>query len=200
MDGSNKGITRERIYKTAAALFAGKGYENATMRELAEELGIRGSSLYNYFPGKREILLGLYEKYSKMQKEVLPDIDSVLEKAKRDPPMDILMSLNHYFPEDVEGMMGDILVIAASKMSNDKASADLVLSSILATVDLAKRVILYLIETGRIEPLNVEMFCRQLLHVRISAVAQHALPSRLDAEKWARDFRYLHELAIKPTG
>ena len=200
MAGRTKKLSKESIYKTAAKLFANKGYENATMRELAEVLEINVSSLYNHFPGKRDILLGLYEDYAKKQERILPDFNSVLSKAERESPMDVLMSLNHYFPEDVNGMIGDILVTAASKMSNDPKSADLVLSSVKAAVALARRVIEYLIDSGKIEPLNVEQFCQQLLHVRISAVAQHALPSRLDAEKWARDFRYLHELAIKPTG
>ena len=200
MTYNSKQINKEKIYRTAASLFAKNGYENTTMRELANDLGISGASLYNHFPGKREILLGLYDEFAKMQEEILPDIESVLKRAETEPPLELLMSMNHYFPSDSEGMMCDVIVTAASKMSHDPKSAELVGSSIMKTVNLAKSVIYRLVELGRIEPLDVEAFSRQLLHVRISAAAQHALPTRLNTEQWTRDFRYLHELVIKPTG
>lgn len=47
---------KKQIIDTAAKLFREKGYNAVTMRDLAEELGIKASSIYNHIPSKQEIL------------------------------------------------------------------------------------------------------------------------------------------------
>ncbi|MEN9964540.1 MAG: hypothetical protein RL582_1635 [Bacteroidota bacterium] len=47
---------RETITQQAAVLFRRKGYASSTMRELAEEIGVEASSLYNHIGSKVEML------------------------------------------------------------------------------------------------------------------------------------------------
>lgn len=47
------------IKQAATRLFAGRGYHNTSMREIARELGMNQSSLYHYFKGKEDILFAL---------------------------------------------------------------------------------------------------------------------------------------------
>lgn len=44
------------IIKTAAKLFKIKGFSAVTMRDLAQEMGIKAASLYNHIPSKQAIL------------------------------------------------------------------------------------------------------------------------------------------------
>jgi len=55
--------TRERILDAALTLFSRDGYEGASVREIARQVGIRESSLYNHFAGKAEILAELMKAY-----------------------------------------------------------------------------------------------------------------------------------------
>lgn len=48
--------TRDKIIDAAVDLFAKKGFEAASMREISEAVGIKKSSLYSHFKGKDEIL------------------------------------------------------------------------------------------------------------------------------------------------
>lgn len=48
--------TRERILEVALALFAEKGYEATSMREIAEHLGITKAALYYHFDSKADIV------------------------------------------------------------------------------------------------------------------------------------------------
>jgi AcrR family transcriptional regulator len=47
---------RERILEVAAKLFASKGWENTTTRNIATEAGIAAGTLFNYFPSKESIV------------------------------------------------------------------------------------------------------------------------------------------------
>jgi len=50
---------RDEILKAAARIFAEKGYAGSTIKEIAAQADIAEGTLYNYFDGKREILLAI---------------------------------------------------------------------------------------------------------------------------------------------
>jgi AcrR family transcriptional regulator len=52
--------TRERILEAALGLFADKGYEATTMRDVAREAGTSLGLAYRYFASKEEFALALY--------------------------------------------------------------------------------------------------------------------------------------------
>jgi AcrR family transcriptional regulator len=56
--------TRARLYETAIALIAERGYEATTMRDVAARAGVSPGLLYRYFPGKRAVVLALYDNLS----------------------------------------------------------------------------------------------------------------------------------------
>jgi len=53
---------RAEILDAAARVFSEKGYANATIREIAEDADMAEGTLYNYFGGKREILLAVAQE------------------------------------------------------------------------------------------------------------------------------------------
>ncbi|QOR35137.1 TetR/AcrR family transcriptional regulator [Clostridium sp. 'deep sea'] len=53
---TNQSNTKRRIIESAISLFYEKGYEHVTIREIAKAVGIRGSSIYNHFNSKENIL------------------------------------------------------------------------------------------------------------------------------------------------
>jgi AcrR family transcriptional regulator len=48
--------TKERIFDESLELFSKKGYEAVSVREIAREVGIRESSIYNHYKNKEAIL------------------------------------------------------------------------------------------------------------------------------------------------
>ena len=54
--------TLDRIRRTAATLFAERGYAGTSMSKLAGEVGIRKASLYNYYPSKEALLQDLVDR------------------------------------------------------------------------------------------------------------------------------------------
>jgi AcrR family transcriptional regulator len=59
---TNKGEeTRGRIYDAALALFRERGFEAATMRDIAGAAGMSLGAAYHYFPSKEAIVLAYYD-------------------------------------------------------------------------------------------------------------------------------------------
>lgn len=51
--------THARLLAAAAALFAERGFGGTSMADIAERVGVRKASLYNYYPSKDELLMEL---------------------------------------------------------------------------------------------------------------------------------------------
>ena len=58
--------TRRRVYEAAVALIRERGYEAATLRDVATRAGVSPALLYRYFPSKRAIVLALYDQLSEL--------------------------------------------------------------------------------------------------------------------------------------
>jgi AcrR family transcriptional regulator len=68
-----KAATRKRILQAARRLFAGKGYEQTTTRDIAELADIASGTLFNYFPAKEAIVECLANE---AMDEVLAQVDA----------------------------------------------------------------------------------------------------------------------------
>lgn len=53
--------TREKILDAALELFTSKGYDKASLREVAEMVGVTKAALYYHFPSKENLLSALVE-------------------------------------------------------------------------------------------------------------------------------------------
>lgn len=55
-DNKPKITTKEKIFEVSIDLFSEKGYDAVSIREIAREVGIRESSIYNHYKNKEAIL------------------------------------------------------------------------------------------------------------------------------------------------
>ncbi|MDP8958560.1 MAG: TetR/AcrR family transcriptional regulator [Actinomycetota bacterium] len=67
--------SREDVVRAAGRLFARRGYHGTSMRDLGDELGLLGSSLYSHVGGKEELLVEVIgrgaERFQALVEEVL---------------------------------------------------------------------------------------------------------------------------------
>jgi AcrR family transcriptional regulator len=71
--------TRTRILEAALALFRKRGFENATMRDIARESGVALGAAYYYFDSKDALVMGFYER---AQRELDPLLEGALSKTQ----------------------------------------------------------------------------------------------------------------------
>src|ERR1700735_5665724 len=67
--------TRERILDIALELFNEKGYENTSLREIAERLGTTKAALYYHFERKQDILLELHLRLHALGREAVEQLE-----------------------------------------------------------------------------------------------------------------------------
>lgn len=88
---TTKTNTREKILAAAMRLFAENGYHATSVRQIAQEVGFRESSLYNHFHSKDEILQTVLSNHG------LGFVKEILEKnylnREIEDPHQLLMSL-----------------------------------------------------------------------------------------------------------
>jgi AcrR family transcriptional regulator len=70
--------TRQRALDVALELFTEQGYEKASLREIADRLGIKKASLYYHFPSKEALLAGIMEN-------LLAPVDELVSWSQTQP-------------------------------------------------------------------------------------------------------------------
>ncbi|QUI25419.1 TetR/AcrR family transcriptional regulator [Vallitalea pronyensis] len=117
--------TKNKILTTALDLFAEKGYSNVTIREIAKHVGIKGSSIYNHFSGKEDILSGIleYQNYfnEKEYDNKIAGVDPC--EISKDTPLEMILemalttSLNMFSSED---MIKILKILSQNQLSHPK--------------------------------------------------------------------------------
>jgi AcrR family transcriptional regulator len=89
----SRGNTRQRIQEVALELFAERGYEKTSLREIAEQLGVTKAALYYHFKTKEDLITSLFED------QVLGPADALIAWARTQEPTALetkLEILNRY--------------------------------------------------------------------------------------------------------
>jgi AcrR family transcriptional regulator len=98
------GDTRERIKEVALELFTEQGYEQTSLREIAERLGVTKAALYYHFKSKEEIVHAFVE-------DRVASLADLVEWVKAQPPgpQTRLEFLNRYAAEIDMGKQHSIM-------------------------------------------------------------------------------------------
>jgi AcrR family transcriptional regulator len=80
---ADAGDTREMLLQAALALFADKGYEGTSVRDIARAVGLSESGLYAHFSGKRDIFDAVFARLGPLS--AIQALDD-LEAPDGDPP------------------------------------------------------------------------------------------------------------------
>ena len=71
--------TRERIFRSALDIFHDRGFDSATMREIAARAEVATGAAYYYFASKDAIVLAFYEQ---ARREMAPQIERALDESR----------------------------------------------------------------------------------------------------------------------
>ena len=74
--------TKQKIIDVSIDQFSKKGYDSVSLRQIAEEVGIKKSSIYSHFPSKEAILMEIFNYFTNLFEHdaLLNDKDLVLDE------------------------------------------------------------------------------------------------------------------------
>jgi AcrR family transcriptional regulator len=127
--------TREQIRSVALEMFAERGYDGTSLREIAEQLGITKAAVYYHYKTKEDILVSLLEDF-------LGQVDGLLDWAEDQPPGP---ATRHAVVE----RYAELLSGRASKLARFMQEGQPAIRELAAGLDLRKRF-------GRLIPLLID--------------------------------------------
>lgn len=96
--------TRSRILEAALSVFRERGFEKATMREIASEAGVAVGAAYYYFDSKDALVLAFYER---AQSTMHAETEAKLDKAKNlEARLDAIISAKFAYFEPNRRLLG----------------------------------------------------------------------------------------------
>lgn len=115
--------TTNRILETAAQLFARKGYDNVSLREIAEGVGVKESSLYNHFESKQAILDSLFKEFAVRAPLSRPSDDELEKMMTIMSLQDILKNIIFYVGRNIDSILENTaIIIQCEKFRNALAA------------------------------------------------------------------------------
>lgn len=125
--------TKWDIFATSIDLFSKIGYTNVSLRDIAKEVGIKASSIYNHFSLKDDILLTIYNFYEENYKVSLPNINELVDLIGKIRPQEIFDKCNFFYEKDLQTHMDRIVIIAQEEKNRDKRAEDLIKNVFIET-------------------------------------------------------------------
>lgn len=143
------GSNREKILKAAAALFASKGFEGTSVRNIAEKSGISVPGMFYYFPSKEMILYQIMTSfmdnaYKKIMEIYGSDID----------PTEKLSEVCKFYVEQYAGHKNELTILVSEMKSLDSIHRKICIEKERDYVKALKSLLEDLDERNQLKPIN----------------------------------------------
>lgn len=148
---------KEVLLEAAAQVFARKGYQRATIREIAEEAGVASGTIYLYFEDKRDLLLGIAEQLAALIPRELP------AHATPDEERSFIQHVMDEQLRVVEQHRPFFRAVAAEMWTDDALRAQYVnrvLAPIINTIELFLQIGM---DTGKTRPHDPQIVARAMV-------------------------------------
>lgn len=88
--GNGRGSTKNAIYEAALDAFAEKGYSGASLRDIAQRVGVEVASLYNHISSKESLLFVIIMQTSR---ELYDALDEAREEASDGDELEVMRAV-----------------------------------------------------------------------------------------------------------
>lgn len=193
--------TRDKILRASILLFADRGYDDVSMRDIAAETGIQAASIYNHFPSKQDILRSIHDFFVEQHRQSAPSVENLLLLAETEPPHQVLAKMGFHYPPDIQELMSAALVIASKgiKGKDDLGNEQFIQKFLFdSSMNLIIPLVNRMIALGKVEPLDVKVFAHLLTYYAFSAAVLAPTTMGIDLEQYYNGLSMILSL-VKPV-
>jgi AcrR family transcriptional regulator len=127
-----KRARERRILKAARGLFGKKGYDQTAMESIAVTAGVAVGTLYNYFPSKPQLLLGIVRRQTE---DLVFAGEQALEKLPEDPVLAVTTLIDVYLGVLDELDRSLLRKVFSAALSEPRTTGERVLESDLRLIE-----------------------------------------------------------------
>lgn len=120
-----KPTTKDKIFDSALFLFSEKGYDGVSIRDIARAVGIKESSIYNHYQGKRTILDDICSQFIKTLSVSRPSLAEIEEMLKTSRPHEIFLYLIVSYGQRINPKLSLMAKIVFSEQFHDEEVHDI---------------------------------------------------------------------------
>ncbi len=140
---------REKILKAATALFASKGFEGTSVRNIAEKSGISVPGMFYYFSSKEMILFEIMTSFmDSAYKKILEIYNSDIE------PTEKLSEICKFYVEQYAGHKNQLTILVSERKSLDSRHRQICIEKERDYVKALKSLFQDLAERNLLKPIN----------------------------------------------
>jgi len=161
--------TKEVLFDQAIQLFAQYGYENVSVRTIAQRTGIQPSSIYNHYDSKEAFLTEIYTYYVRHcsdSRVPLGRAKKIMEKGTRKEIISCLFVMFHSPDEVKTARLVLTTKIIWMRMFQDETAKKLCLDLLKSTIEYTTEILNHGIAIGRIPPFDVDNYAMFLFRER----------------------------------
>lgn len=170
---------RAQILDAATRVFASKGFNRATIRDVAQAAGIADGTIYNYFANKSDLLMGLLDRLNDTERR-----PASLAQVTMAPFADFMRV---YLRERVEALWSNADLFRAvlpELLANPELRARYYDEVIAPTMTLAEGVLRGLIANGTVRDLDLPLSMRIVAGSVLGLMVLQLLGDEMLAARW----------------
>jgi len=170
---------QERILDAAAAVFARKGFHQATIHEIAELADVADGTIYNYFDNKLDLLIALVVRVAEL--EQLPS--ELLQGLGGDARAFFVTAFQERL-SSIEQQEGMLQAVLPEVLVNPDLRRQFHQQYVLRVAALLEQYVQAQIERGRFRPVNVSLLVRILQSTFLGMLTMRFLGDETLQTKW----------------
>lgn len=187
--------TKERIFDVSLDLFSQKGFDAVSVREIAREVGIRESSIYNHYKNKEAILDAIIEYFkSELSQSGLPE-EEATDLMEQSPKVFFEVGARAYIDQINTPQMEKIWrLVSIETYHNQKIRGFFKKELLEEPLTVWENVFQIFIEKNMIKPLNPRTLAYEYFSFIIFLFFEYFVL------KYDEDFNSFMDLALEKLG
>jgi TetR/AcrR family fatty acid metabolism transcriptional regulator len=145
----------ERILEAAAAVFADKGFHQATIRDIAELADVADGTIYNYFDNKFDLLVGIMARIAELER-----LPAELVEALDHDVRDFVVGAFHDRLGRIEQGQQMLQAVLPEVFVNAELREQFYQQYVLRVSTLLEQYLQAQVELGHLRPVNVPLTVR----------------------------------------
>lgn len=164
--------TKERLLSAALDLFAEKGVDAVSIRDIARRVGISAAAFYNHYGSRNELLQAVYEYYRTTVLEPAarkgPDPASLIDTLS---PPDLFTLLSERFSEAMENpILAKLGKIISAEKNRNEVAAEIAYTDRRALVGFMEELFVQLQKKGLVRRGNARLLGRMFGYIQLGIV------------------------------